>query len=189
VRHVKVRCHWSFREVACGHFPQRCCVPESREPVHSDGLFVVPGLNRPFHHTLIGGDMTRRLLALALILAATLIASTPAHATPGAQLPARALQVGCDSDVMCLWDYCGVGCSGTPLGTYPSWLPRNTCYDQVGGTSVVQNNTFYRWYLFRTTTCGGSHLEVPPHSVVCDTCWPPDWDNATHGVMRTSSRT
>lgn len=43
--------------------------------------------------------------------------------------------------------------------------PRNTCFCCINGTGFVYNNTNYRWFLFRTSNCTGSHMEVAPHGI------------------------
>lgn len=65
--------------------------------------------------------------------------------------------------------------------------PRNTCFTGFGSqaTYAVINNSQYRWQLFRTTTCGGSHIEVPPFTEMQT---PAGW-SLIHAWVRTSSLT
>jgi len=131
----------------------------------------------------------RALLALAT-LAATLT-GTLAVAQPA---QARSLSY-CYTNSICAY----ASTTPWPIGNPPPGglnfpierdaadTPRNTCFTGFGTTSTftVINNSQYRWYLFRTTDCGGSHIEVPPFTEMHT---PSGWDKI-HAWMRTSSLT
>ncbi|MEU8082235.1 hypothetical protein AB0B57_01165 [Micromonospora sp. NPDC049101] len=100
-----------------------------------------------------------------------------------AAAPAQAALADCsDSPQFCLYDY-WLSPSEPP---YPGNTPRNTCIKlQSFDDDFVINLTNTRWYVFRTTTCNGSHGEIPPGYAGL---LPAGYDfGQTHAIMRTSS--
>lgn len=85
-----------------------------------------------------------------------------------------------------------------PLDTVSGGIARNTCTPikldgtpvGSGVTSSIWNRTTTRWWVFRTSTCGGSHKDVPPNTKIVDAyeAWGFGWDGVGW-VMRTSSTT
>jgi len=65
--------------------------------------------------------------------------------------------------------------------------PRNTCFADNGAgldTDLIVNNSAYRWQLFRTSSCGGSHIEIAPFTKINpDTGW-----NSIRAWARTSAK-
>lgn len=113
------------------------------------------------------------LVTAALATAGGLSVATPALAAPG-----------CPSTSFCLHDTNTVN----PSAIFPGELPRNTCFQVTspGIASFVTNNTGVQWWLFRTGTCGGSHIAV--HSWTdLDLRTVDGWDNAVAAVIRTST--
>ncbi|MEU4475108.1 hypothetical protein [Micromonospora sp. NPDC023888] len=119
----------------------------------------------------------RRLMAglstfLLSIGAGALVATTPAQAAPAECY---------DSPQFCLRDVWN-SASEPP---YAGNTPRNTCIKlQTFDDDFVYNLTSTRWYVFHTTTCDGSHAEIPPGYVGL---LPLGYDfGQTHAIMRTS---
>ncbi|MBQ0906345.1 hypothetical protein [Micromonospora sp. U21] len=115
---------------------------------------------------------------------ATLLLSIGAGAFV-ATTPAQAALANCpyyDVPGFCLY-----GIEGFPSeqGPYPGNTPRNTCIQLADfDDDDVYNLTNTRWYVFRTTTCNGSHGEIPPGYVGE---LPLGYDlGQTHAIMRTS---
>jgi hypothetical protein len=103
--------------------------------------------------------------------------------------PAQAALANCpvaNIQAFCLYQRTDYSSSGVVEYVYSN-VERNTCLPVHQLHNAVWNATGTRWYLFRTTTCNGSHAEIPPG-------WsgvlPSGYGNgATHAVMRTSSIT
>jgi hypothetical protein len=74
----------------------------------------------------------------------------------------------------------------SPSEDIPGNFPRNTCAQLYNfDDNFVWNATGTRWFLFRTTTCNGSHAEIPPNFTGP---LPSGFDQGqTHAVMRTST--
>ena len=64
--------------------------------------------------------------------------------------------------------------------------PRNTCesWSSPAGTNFATENTGVQWWLFRTTTCGGSHIVVHAYT---NLTLPAGWSGAIVAAMRTST--
>ena len=99
---------------------------------------------------------------------------------------AQAALDGCPQDGglhFCL--YPGTSWTGTPE-VYSASITRNTCYPvRSQNDNSVWNATGVRWFLFHTTTCDGTRLEIAPD-------WagalPAGWNaGQTHAFMRTST--
>jgi len=130
----------------------------------------------------VGRKLRRALLALSVLIGG--IGGSIAYTSP-----AMANLSHCYTNSICAYQTF----SSFPVGTNPGQVverdaadtPRNTCFTGFGTrqTITVVNNSQYRWYLFRTTTCSGSHIEVGPFDEIHT---PAGWD-LIHGWYRTSS--
>lgn len=133
--------------------------------------------------------MLRRLFAtLAVILGGiggSFVAAQPAQAIP--------LSYYCPASTICAFDdVFGWQWPQTPLPINRDVgdAPRNTCYGtadfgsgEYGNARLVVNNSAYRWYLFHTSGCTGSHLEIPPYTAQQA---PTGWEEV-HAWFRTST--
>ena len=103
--------------------------------------------------------------------------------------PAQALPVDCISGGMCVYD--NVSSPYVLESETDGAVARNTCIlaARDGIVSYLYNRTGVRWYYFRTTSCGGSHIEVPPFGAGSVLAYAPDssWNDSIVAVMRTSS--
>ena len=119
------------------------------------------------------------LTATALATSAALFAATPAQANVNY----------CYTNSICAYPSVTTWPAGSPwvINRDAADTPRNTCFADFGTTLTyaVINNSKYRWYLFRTTACDGSHIEVGPFDEIQT---PSGW-SAIHGWYRTSSLT
>lgn len=119
----------------------------------------------------------KTLAAIVVGVLAAGIAATPAEASVSQ----------CYVSSICFYNNTPTWQAGSPYvpNRDVADAPRNTCFADLGTYQSVSiiNNSQYRWYLFRTTTCGGSHIEVAPYSQIYpDITW---W--SIHGYYRTSS--
>jgi ABC-type glycerol-3-phosphate transport system substrate-binding protein len=108
------------------------------------------------------------------------LAGTPAAAT--------ALAPGCTTFGFCLHDTA----TSNPFTIYSGSFPRNTCDpldpEDQNIASFATENTGVQWWLFRTTSCGGSHIAVHANTNLnLATGAPAGWNNAVVAVMRTST--
>lgn len=136
-------------------------------------------------------------LALALTGGVAVVASSPAQAAPIAVV--HALKVGpfnCSTSgagQLCITDQCDATVGCTYSAVYGGNSPRNICINVTNtpNISVISNDTNVLWQLYRTTTCGGSTLGIHHHSILSSypggSNWPSGWDNAVHGIVRTST--
>ena len=121
--------------------------------------------------------------------AALLIAALAGLGLAVTASPAQANVSYCYSNSICAYPSVTTWPAGSPwvINRDAADTPRNTCFADFGTvqTFAVINNSKYRWYLFRTTTCGGSHIEVGPFDEIQT---PSGWSNI-HGWYRTSTLT
>jgi hypothetical protein len=126
------------------------------------------------------GHMLKRILAVAALVAGGVVIAPAA---------AQANLNYCYTNSICAYPSVTTWPAGSPwvINRDAADTPRNTCFAEFGTTQTfaVINNSKYRWYLFRTTTCGGSHIEVPPFTEMQT---PSGWADI-HGWYRTSSLT
>lgn len=130
--------------------------------------------------------LRRTLAAFVVMFVAVLGMTSPVQAAP---VPAQAFALSnCYTTSICAFNTL----SPPPLGTVTmpnrdvADAPRNTCFADFNNypqTFTLINNSAFRWYYFRTTTCGGSHLEIPPYTELHT---PAGWD-AVRAWYRTSS--
>jgi hypothetical protein len=135
----------------------------------------------------------RRFATAVVALLAMLVAAVPAQAasSPGlvsqldyARRPANAAD--CDpynaNNLFCVY-YNEIA---TGEVQRVGIIQRNLCFDArhpLGSAyGSYTNETYYRWFMFNTLSCGGSHWEVPPFSSGVN---PGGWHVA---IMRTSLR-
>jgi hypothetical protein len=150
--------------------------------------------------------MIKRMVALISALLVTIGLGVAVGAAPALA------EYGCPTEpnpVFCMWDACPLdhagpgGCLNGSAGSVPimyaSQTPRNQC-ESLGGVnrniSEIDNETSLGWLIFRTTTCGGSHVVVYGYSVMSNGYnlpwqprsqnWPAGWDNSVRAVMRTA---
>jgi hypothetical protein len=125
----------------------------------------------------------KRIIARALVLVALSIGGV---VSLGAPAEAKAL-ANCYSHSICAFNTL----NPPPLGTVimpnrdVADAPRNQCFADFGSyqTLMVTNNSGFRWYLFRTSACTGSHIEVAPYDEIVT---PSGWDQI-HAWFRTST--
>ncbi|MGW4468025.1 hypothetical protein [Micromonospora sp. NPDC004704] len=100
-----------------------------------------------------------------------------------ATTPAQAALADCPQ--LEVAEFCLYNRNGVASESYPGNTPRNTCIKlRSFDDNVVYNLTSTRWYVFHTTTCNGSHEEIPPGYVGLI---PIGYnDGQTHAIMRTS---
>jgi len=130
------------------------------------------------------GTIRKALAAFTLAFIAALGITSPAPAAP---VQTAALS-NCYAHSICAFNTI----SPPPLGTVimpnrdVADAPRNQCFADFNGysqTLTVVNNSAYRWYLFRTSACTGSHIDAPPYD---EFHTPAGWDQI-HAWLRTSS--
>lgn len=129
------------------------------------------------------------LAALTLALVASLaVAVGPVSAAPSPVMAQKAITT-CQTQVpqaaLCLYAYTN---HVNMIDFWNSNEARNTCFpiEQDGDfrADSYDNNTRFRWRLFRTKTCGGSHMSAPPFTAPVSL--PDGWINAVVAVSRTS---
>ena len=128
----------------------------------------------------MGTRIRRTLAAITLTLAASLAAAQPAQAAPLSYCIPHTI---CSYDDVFGWDWSQVP---HPVNRDVGDAPRNQCLPDFHGgipTMLFINNSNYRWDLFRTGGCTGSHIEIPPYS----TMTAPDGWEEVHAWVRTSS--
>jgi hypothetical protein len=135
------------------------------------------------------------LAMLALVLAGALTTASPAQAVSlldaGKGATAAAVEVGgavlfapgCTAAGFCLHDTS----TSNPYFFSSGSAPRNTCISSGSPlASFATENTGVQWWLFRTGSCGGSHIAVHAN-VNLDLTNISGWNNAVVAVERTST--
>jgi len=123
--------------------------------------------------------LRRALAALLLTLAVMVGVQAPAQAATTATVSAAAL-TPCSNSICFATVH-----DGFAFMSYPASTPRNTCKSVVDGqTTWINNATYYRWYVFDSGNCTGTHGIIYPRTEAAMTG---PWYRTIGSTYRTST--